>query len=302
MTGWRRGTTAAACVAAYVTMVLGCAPAWGQANTTDALTRALQRVIELQEENRLLTEEIGELRTQVRELEARLEQANRTIDRLVAGQGGGGAAPSSGSGSGTEHRPSTRMIADVPAEPTASPASMFNMLAKRYEEKFSEALDAGNVQPSDVEAWCEERHMTARGTIAWLVSFDKASYIRMPTRRQELYADLTVYDDATLEPIGFEVRVLVPRKLEAQVLTAGDDSYFELRGRFQQRPVFNPGRTEPGPFDVPRFIGPYAEFGYELEMDRLSPSTRSSLPAPADDGPSDDDEPMRPVIVPRTPR
>ncbi|MEO1512479.1 MAG: hypothetical protein AAFU70_10420, partial [Planctomycetota bacterium] len=93
-----------------------------------------------------------------------------------------------------------------------------------------------------------------------------------------------VLNRESLLPIGSPIQVDVPRRFRQRIDGSADGQLFELSLRVTAQPVFNTNRAEPGVFNFPLLIGPYAEFGFDLTWDRLLATTPVEIGKPDADG------------------
>jgi hypothetical protein len=99
---------------------------------------------------------------------------------------------------------------------------------------------------------------------------------------------VTVLGPESLEPIGESFRIPIPASMRDRIETArarhaekdGEKAaplFWELRLRVAARPTFAPRRELAGPFDYPQLIGPYAEFGYTVDVENVRAVTREEI-------------------------
>ncbi|MEM0982542.1 MAG: hypothetical protein AAGI17_01185 [Planctomycetota bacterium] len=225
----------------------------------------------------------AELRRELEQERVRAERAEQRVAQLEAElqalraelaamrQGGtpqrvrpAGVAPSGGS-SGQ---------APVPGDPLASPSSLFFAMQLSYEQATS--FD-GRPEPSErdvlnaVRDWTRDARRELSGLSEWLVQLRAAEMTEGTNLPAFAEASMTVLDRRSLRPIGSPIRVQVPGRFRSRVSEAGEHAYFLLDARVQAAPVFNANREEAGIFNFPLLIGPYAEFGFDLDWQRLRP-------------------------------
>ncbi|MCW5776620.1 MAG: hypothetical protein KIS87_09295 [Phycisphaeraceae bacterium] len=183
---------------------------------------------------------------------------------------------------------------DAPADPLASPASMLVELRRRYERDLAGGPTDAAARRAAVAAWCKSIRAELKGRREWLVTIAPVEDPGVAASRPE--AMVRVYDEALLRPIGEAVRVRIPARYAAQVRGRPDQRLWTLTANVVVAPRFEERRESEGIFNYPPFIGPYAEFAFELEWVSLNASPRVLPEAPAA-APSDSPPP-----APRQPR
>jgi hypothetical protein len=221
------------------------------------------------------------LRNELRNAQLELDSANKRIRELEAQIDQLRAALAAGGGS----RPATP-LPDLPEEPVsidesvanASPRALFNALKASYAEAVKNQK-SGTAKPGDkerglylrtVEQWTERVNRELKDKINWHVRIDET--MRDPSTSQHL-ARLIAVDPKTGTELGdgFVVRIDRPTAMRLQrVERYADVSVLVLSGVLQPQVKVNAERSEPGPFDKD-LIGPFAEFGFAVEVMSLVP-------------------------------
>jgi hypothetical protein len=264
----------------------------------------LRREIEnLQVENQSLANQVRVLTDQLATLQAEhaaaLERL-RTVEaenQFLREQGAQAAPP--GAAAPTESTEPAATHAPIPEDPLASPASMLAELQRRYNADFGPPADP-NMAPSPppidtaappltsalrkaLDLWCVGQARELRGPIEWRVRFTGLRALD----RSDYAAMLTVIDPATGLPIGDTLEVAVPRdqaeRLARELGPTGGDvkaPLWVLTGSIIARPRFSADRATAGVFNHPAFVGPYVEFGFELDWEAVA------LAPPGGDPPS----------------
>jgi len=249
--------------------VLACEPAWGQSGSPT--------LNELRREN-------AALRARVDQLEAQLDRANETIGVLreevseLTGEVGrlreawearGVSAPAGEAESGeVETGP---VYAEVdPEAPLESPAAMLASLKGSFER----AMEGRSLESDgdlgryvrEVRRWARMQRRDVRGDVEWVI--EVTGVLSDEPGGAEL--EYRVLDRESLLPYSDRRWVLeLPRRLTSRYLASPDQPLWLLRGSVRARPRVDVEREEMGFFDFPAFIGPFAEFGFELEAEEI---------------------------------
>lgn len=242
-----------------------------------------------------LRREVDELRQRVAQLQAQVAEKNRQIKQLedeikqLKASGATPAAPGTQPATpqgkppatGTPSTPATQApgtqappanTAAVPTEPLAAPEALFNSLAKDYQ-------DALGTLPQDSDAdrrryhrevtnWARNTERKVRGDINWLITI---------TDIYEEHGQSTI-DFHTLDPVSglpystAKSQIVVPTRTIKALLDKPDQRVWKLTGKLIAKPTFNAERADAGMFDSPKLIGPYAEFGMDVNIQTLTPA------------------------------
>jgi len=163
----------------------------------------------------------------------------------------------------------TEPMAQVPADPFASPASMLNELRKRYELEFADVPHdtdpAIEAYKQDAKAWCTSGVRDLRARREWLLRVIEIT--PRPGDRRKVDALVRVIDEGSTLPIGKAFDITLDAT-HARKIEAGKDRYPYWRATvvLAAAPVFNEARTDPGVFEHPAFIGRYCAFGEEINV------------------------------------
>ncbi len=219
------------------------------------------------------------LRNELRDAQLRLDAANKRIRELEAqvaqlrealAAGGGAPAP----------------LPDLPPEevsidesvPNASPRALFNALVASYAGATKD-LELGTDRPDDkqriayaraVDSWVKAANRQFKDKITWHVRIDET--MRDPNTGQHLVR-LVAVDPKTDVVLGepFVVRIDRPTAMRLQRMERyADLSVLILSGVMEPQARYNPDRQAPGPFEKD-LIGPFAEFGFSVEVTSLVP-------------------------------
>lgn len=248
----------AACVAITLAMLTG-ASALGQDHTSgpDGARQG-----DAQAEIARLRARVAELEAALASASAALAEAQRAIDAAL----GRGGAPARGAPSDA-----------LPATPLAGPDALFAALQRDYRRAFAEPgpIDQRRV---DVGRWCQRIATEMRGRVEWLVALDELVLPTEPTGSPAPRAPtvrVQVLDAGTLAPVGLPFVAELPERLVPLVVrSTARGAVWRADVDFAAAPAHNPTRASAGAFDHPRFIGPFAEFGFALTWRSLTPSGR----------------------------
>ncbi len=217
--------------------------------------------------------ENNSLRAEVQRLRAALDEALR---RLAAAEA---ALARLGLPLGTTMEDADPAVVAAPADPLASPASLLVELRRRYERDLAGGPTDAAARRAAVGAWCKSIRTDLKGRREWLVTIAPVEEPGASPSRPE--AMVRVYDEALLRPIGEAVRVRIPARHAAQVRARPDQRLWTLTANIAAAPRFEERRETEGVFNYPPFIGPYAEFAFELEWVSLTASPRTLPESPA---------------------
>lgn len=225
---------------------------------------------ELRQQVERLTAENLALMGELESLRARLDALVREgegLRRLLAARGS--PAPVAGEASSD----AAGAPGGISADPFSSPDALFVALLLDYAE-----LRAGAPNGSDdvenerrrVRAWTQGVPKRFTGQSDWLTRIE---FVEEAETRTPRTARVTVLHPATLEAMGESFFVELPERFVARMRRPGEKDapapepvLWQLRVQMQARPVFDRERDRPGPFDYPRFIGPYAGFDFRVEV------------------------------------
>lgn len=206
----------------------------------------LQRENErLRDENTKLQRELDEALARVAALETEVQ---RLEQRLAAAEQATPAAPPP----------------PLPKDPFAAPDAMFEHLRERFNEAFSdypnEAEQDRNRFQRDVQRWAQQLNRDLAADVEWIIRLDALTQRDGRTYLMRYW----VIDPTTMKEIGARYSTSLTER-EAKLFTRwGEGDMLLIGGRFGAQIDFDRKRDEPSMFDYPRFIGPYATFGYDL--------------------------------------
>lgn len=167
-------------------------------------------------------------------------------------------------------------VSALTQDPLASPDALFVALVLDYRDTLaSDETAEGPPDMDDVEDWTRDVRSKLEGPASWLARIESISRpdaddtadTAAPPAPPRM--KLTVLDPDTGFSISRPVRIDIPRRFESRfpdTIEPDAPLYAQMRVRLEATPRYQPGRTSPGPFNFPPFIGPHAGFGYELEI------------------------------------
>lgn len=229
---------------------------------------------QLRRENERLRSEAETLRNEVTDLKQRLadlEASNRALQerirQLRAGSSAGGSTP--------VPPPPPPPVSIDESKPDASPRALLNAVTASYAEATKD-LDPGTPGRPDrlafmreLDRWSKRANREHRTPIEWHVK----EIGRDRTRAGYIY-HLVAVDPVHGTELGDPFDALVPaasaRRL-SRLREHAESDVMVLKGTLQPMITINPDRSEVGTFDNPRFIGPYAEFGFGVIATSLMP-------------------------------
>ncbi|MCK4871654.1 MAG: hypothetical protein KAS72_02905 [Phycisphaerales bacterium] len=255
-----------------VILLLAAAPQPASAQESDSQLRRQNE--QLREENQRLLRELSDMKKRLTALEEEVAQ----IKRLLAQTPGEPAKA-----------PDAPVIepAPLPDDPMAAPDALFATLAEAYDSQFGDpqATAGQNVQQRRraVERWCQDMNRLHRADVMWIVRYERLR----ETSPSDLVFEIVVLDPATGEAIGGKHAIPI-RSREARLLKRfSEDDLLVLHGTFSAAVRCNEDREEPGMFNHPRFIGRYAEFGFDLvirSIDAYEPPAKGAGEAKTEPG------------------
>jgi hypothetical protein len=248
-----------------------------------------QQVERLTAENLSLKGELDSLRARLDALVREGEALRRLlVSRGTPAPGPGGAPSEPGSASG-----------GITADPYSSPDALFVALLVDYAEHRAAVPEAGDDAERErrrVRAWTQGVPKRFTGQSNWLTRIELAEDAEARPPRPAL---VTVLHPATLEAMGEAFFMEIPERFVARMRRPGEQdapapesALWELGVQVQARPVFDPGRDRPGPFDYPRLIGPYAGFDFRVEVLSVAALTLEEARKRAEAGRTEAGEPV----------
>lgn len=235
---------------------------------TAAPTATGQSPQELRRDNEQLRARVADLE---RELGAALQEIARLraeLASLVASGGNGAATPP----------PADAPVTLDESTPNASPRALYRALTDRYEAAAAAmAAEGTEMEPGDrvhiraLQRWAARVESELRDSISWHVRIVESAR----ADRGGWILRLQAVDPVTETPLGDPFDALLARgpasRLKSLAEHARLPDVLVLRGTLFPEVTINADRAEPGPFDKPRLIGPYAEFGLSVTARSIAP-------------------------------
>jgi hypothetical protein len=251
---------------------------------------------ELKEENRALRDELEKQTSRASRLEARVDQllgerralmgTLRQTENLISSlrhQLGATDAP-----------PPARLMAQAPADPLASPASLLRELKSRYRVTMLNVPNETEAERAEyikqLRLWCRQTNQKLRGKRTWLVKLEDMARLG----KDALVVRMTVLDEGTGLPIGDSFDVQFPKRFQDQFNRGSRTDRWELTSLVIAKPVFNENHVSRGVFEYPTLIGPMVEFDFELNWEGLRAWEPAKPDQPAEDAEPPADESAEP--------
>lgn len=241
-----------------------------------------QTVEELKKEN-------ASLKAQIQALQKELDSSKKEVEKLEQI-----VAQLSSSSNTTPPPPQPEITIDE--TPQNSPGGLFNAIVESHEKAMKD-VEAGTDRPRDrsrvaymraLESWAASAQREFKTQIEWTVRIKD-----IQTRNNTTKATLIPVDPNSNAELGdpFEVTLDNPimRRL-TPAMERGEVDKLLLTGVVEPGIRINERRAERGPFDSPRFVAPYVEFDYRVDVRSLVPVEKKQPPAKRD---ADDRRPKR---------
>jgi hypothetical protein len=222
----------------------------------------------LQERNRELERELEAARARIAELEQTVARLTRQLERARPPQ------------PGEPERDQPEVTIDE-SKPNASPRALLRAMTESYEEHLGE-MEIGEdgdrtraLYLRQLERWLNRVNREFRAPLTWTVRVLETE----ETRAGHALRVLAI-DPKSGARLGEAFEMELPRRLARryeQLLARQEAEVLQIRGTLVPQARLNRERMSPGPFNVPPLIGPFAEFGFRIEL--------SSVAKPGDDAP-----------------
>lgn len=237
---------------------------------------------ELRRQNEQLASQVQELANQLQQSRDENEKLRQRIEQLekqiaASRRSGGGRSPTPA--------PEPEKVTIDETVPSASPRALFKAIQDSYVE-VSKDVDMG--RPGDgvrraylkrLDGWKAAVDRQFRGPITWHARVvDARSENVDPDRPRERIVTLVAVDPQTDVRLGEPFDVQLSKTLTDRLANYehrspdGDIGVLVLRGTLAPSIRINEDRAERGSFDNPPFIGPFAEFLYEVDVKSLMPA------------------------------
>ncbi|HMN95555.1 MAG TPA: hypothetical protein PKC43_04955 [Phycisphaerales bacterium] len=246
-------------------------------------------------------DDIDSLRARIDELERELALARRRVAELERDLAAARARPREGAPGtpGAPAEPATEPVtepalgappehapADEQERPGSSPEAFFRAMQAEY--SASVGATGGWATPRErtiyfrtLERWIAGTNRRTRNAIDWLVRVEEIESSGERTTPMLVVA----VDPADGTPRSGSFEVTVPtvqlRRLETSQGGSLPGRIIRIRGTLVPQLRFSESREKSGPFDSPKLVGPFCEFGFMVE-------NATPLPAPARGAPTSD--------------
>jgi len=261
-----------AVAAGFLIGVVPTAPARAQDDQSTAI---------LQRENDLLRERVAQLESQLAHSRKRITDLEKQVAELQARVAAPPAAPSTDGGSGAAPPDEQPMpvYAEIPADPMAGPDSLFLALKADYETRFKNMSfdsDADRKRYiAEVGAWARQAPRALRGSFDWLIEVVQP----IVEEREEATIEFRVIDPSSGNPCSDRFYTMkIPGRMARPISVMRDRRLWVVKGTLAAKPGVNASRQDVGAFDTPRFIGPFAEFGFEVTPRSVQPYEAEQKP------------------------
>lgn len=253
---------------AFLTLLVSAAaPTWAQ---SDADARATAEALRTRVAD--LELELKAAKARIAELERRLAEANA---KAAAGGPNTGAVP-----------PPADLAATIDeSTATASPRALLRALQGEYASAMGPV--GGWSSPKErlvyfraLEKWILAANRTHRAPMHWFVRLKEVESVGDKTSALRVVA----IDPVNGIELGDSFIVAAPPSLHRRLESGGflqPGTTFELRGTILPNLTLNVDREAMGPFDHPRFVGPFTEFGFSVDPQSMVAVRLDIPPAPA---------------------
>jgi hypothetical protein len=239
-------------------------PAWGQSDNDLRREREALRA-----RVKYLEAELEAAQKKIAELQRLLEELRRAAGTAPAGTGPGPTAPAAG-------------VTIDESVFNASPRALHEALVDSYQDAMA-GMEPGEAEDRQhaaylraLDLWARRVNREMRAQVTWHVRVE-----RLPRPGTDERLELLAVDPETEVPLGDPFAVTPPRPVLqrlAQHAERGLPQVMVLRGVLAPEVVVNPAREEPGTFDKPRFIGPFAEYELSLTVNSVTPAPPRKVP------------------------
>lgn len=233
-----------------------------------AIAQNDQSRINLQRENDQLRERVQQLEARIGQLERENASLKTEVERLrnAASPKAPGAPATPGAPGNV---PTTTDIVPLESQDAlASVDALALALQSDYAKVFADrSFDQSDSERTkyiqDVRKWTRDVERQFKGNVEWTIRLDKEHLPSSPEQPIPFWV-IDAQSGRLLhnKPVkhGFASRIA------SRLLEDTDDVVWNIRGQLAAKPTTNAERFERGMLDYPLFIGPFAEFGYELDV------------------------------------
>lgn len=217
----------------------------------------------LAEQNAVLEKKVADLESQLEMARTRIAVLTDEVARLrkQVVESKNRSATSPGAGGGTK--------AD---DPMASPDALFAHLQKTYAQTMGGMpLDTRAEEVRyrrAVGQWVRTMQRSIKGPAEWRIRVVNLSSDRSRTPK----LTFIVVDRASGKDISAASSTVFPSRFARMIRDNPTQELWRLKVRLSALPSLNAQRKEKGASDEPKFIGPYAEFGFEVAVRSFEPA------------------------------
>lgn len=177
----------------------------------------------------------------------------------------------------------------VPADPMASPDALLAGLRERYVKAFSGVVADNDLARRDrmreIERWTRDINRELRGKVKWLARIESVepatpdpSSATPAARDAAFLVSYTVLDATSRAPVSGVQSVPVPSHIGNKLRDHPAGTIAEIGAFMTSAVTFNESRTEAGIFGIPVMVGPYVEYGINVEWTSVEPVRGSAKP------------------------
>lgn len=242
-------------------------------------TPLVQSEAELRTTNEALRTRVSDLELELAAAKARIAELERRLADANARLAAGGGPPSGGGIPAPVDEPATIDESVAPASPRAL------LRALQGEHAATMGPVGGWATPRErtlyfraLEKWIATANRQHRTAVQWLVRVEEVSSIGDKQARIRVVA----IDPGNGIQLGDPFTMVISSALHKRLESGGllqPGILLDLRGTLVPAVRINENRESVGSFDQPRFIGPFAEFGFHVDGQVVT-QARPAAPAP----------------------
>lgn len=233
-----------------------------------------------------LAKQLQEERTRVQQLEQQLAARGNEPAQP------GGEQPTNQRPTVAPSGPSTPPQADIPADPRASPASLYQALVASYGRTFDGVSLETPTQRAEYERrlnqWIDSVQQSMHGQTRWRLVMTE---IQPTGRRRDASARFQVIDPVNGLPIGKSFLGTIPSRMVMKIDDPKAPQIWDVTLSLMPQPTINRDRLTGGVFDYPPLIGPMVEFGFDFDWIGMRRVQEPTEPASANPQPDEKTQP-----------
>jgi len=207
--------------------------------------------------------QLDSAQNRIRELNAENDRLRRQLSEATQGAPGGGTAPTG--------------AAPVPEEPLSSPEALMRALVKSYERNLTgkprDTRHELSRYHGEVRDWVRDASREIRGPFSWTIVVESVGTPSAASSAADVTFTVVGPDGKGLGPA---VTAPFPVRFAKPLSQATPQSQWKVVGTGGARPSFNDKRAEPGTPDEPPLVGPFAEFGFDLQIRSVDPAASAT--------------------------